>query len=610
VWRPLSVVLIAVLAGVGMQACLRSDPPSSSAIVTYNVPPGQARGTNFAVAVRTPNGSWRPLESYLAYVNYYNPTPASMVEFDARGPVQVAVTARSGTIRTADVRPAALNIEPTISPDGRTATFTLPHPMNVSFDANGDTTRNLQVFVNQLQVAPARSTTRHIISFGPGVHVIPGDHVLRVPGDTTVEIAGGSVVVGALSITGSHVTVEGHGVIDPAPAFSSGNSPPTVSVGGTSDVGIRDITILESAAEGFEIRDSSDVVISHVREINSVRYSDGIDVTASHNVLIEDSFLRTSDDSVAVYASTPWGAHGSTSDVTVRDCTLYPDVAHPVLIGTHGNPSGHDTIEHLLFNDLDTLDEDVSQPLYQGVLAINAGNHNTVSDVQFENVDVERILDGQMFNIRVFLNPSYNTQPGDSVSHVFFRDVTYPADRGSPSPVEGYSPTRTVSGVTFENVRRGGRLVLGPGEGNIHIGPYATAIGFRAAAPARSVDDRSWRYSGAWKVIRATDYFGGTAHVGSSAGSTASFTFQGTQARLFGTDSPLGGIATVQVDNGSPVTIDTYDADTANQQLWFDTGPLPAGRHTIRIRATGRHDHLSGAAVVTLDRLDVVSLGR
>src|SRR5262249_61124985 len=113
----------------------------------------------------------------------------------------------------------------------------------------------------------------------------------------------------------------------------------TIFIESSSNVGVRDVTIVRSAAAGVSITDSSSIVLANIREINTDRFSDGIDVNSSNDVLVDNAFLRTSDDSIAVYASTPWGAHGGTRNVTVRNSSLWPDVAHPILVGTFGNPA-------------------------------------------------------------------------------------------------------------------------------------------------------------------------------------------------------------------------------------------------------------------------------
>ena len=56
-------------------------------------------------------------------------------------------------------------------------------------------------------------------------------------------------------------------------------------------------------------------------------------------------YLLAKASSINVSASTPWGGHGSTRNVTVRNSSLWADVAHPVLVGVGGNPNGHEKVE-------------------------------------------------------------------------------------------------------------------------------------------------------------------------------------------------------------------------------------------------------------------------
>src|SRR5262249_3532399 len=168
-------------------------------VVTYPAPAGSAISRDFSVKVRPVGGAWRSIDAYWVTVDLDTHSDAAMVEFDSRGPVQVSITKLSGTMSWAEVRPLSSGIPPRISAGGRTAMFTLPHPENVSFEPEGDRLHNVQVFVNPLEQNIPRPGP-HVIYFGPGFHTIPGDHILRVPSDTTVYIAGGGIVNGALAI--------------------------------------------------------------------------------------------------------------------------------------------------------------------------------------------------------------------------------------------------------------------------------------------------------------------------------------------------------------------------------------------------------------------------
>jgi hypothetical protein len=46
-----------------------------------------------------------------------------------------------------------------------------------------------------------------------------------------------------------------------------------------------------------------------------------------------------------------------------------------------------------------------------------------------------------------------------------------------------------------------------------------------------------------------------------------------------------------------------------NGQLWFDTGVLAKGRHTVELRYLGTRNLLSVGRAIQLDKLERVSLG-
>ena len=378
-------------------------------VVAYPAPAGQPLNSSFSVKVRPAGGDWQQLDVYGATVDRDTRSLASMVLFDAEGPVEVEVTKTGGVMGSARIRPYSSGIAPTLSADGKTATFMLTAPLNVSFEADGDILRNLHVFASVLEQDVPQAGPG-VIVFGPGIHPIPGDHVLTVPSNTTLYIAGGAVVQGSIDIVGArNVVVRGRGIVDPSRFFGA-LSRPTIDVRSSADVGIRDITILRGQDGAIRIAAAARVVVSGIREINPDRSSDGIYVNSSQDVLVDGVFMRTSDDSFAVYASTE-PVHGDTRNITMRNSTLWADRAHGFLSGTHGDPETRDVVEHVELQNIDILEHD-SSGIYQGALAVNAGNRVTVRDVRFEDIRIDDFTSGQVVNLVVFRNYFYNTKAG------------------------------------------------------------------------------------------------------------------------------------------------------------------------------------------------------
>lgn len=141
---------------------------------------------------------------------------------------------------------------------------------------------------------------------------------------------------------------------------------------------------------------------------------------------------------------------------------MLPDIAHPVNIGTHGNPEDPETLGGIHISNIDVLDHNESQMWYQGCIAINAGDANHLRDVLVEDVRVERITKGQLVNLRVMQNGRWTTAPGSSIRDVTFRNLELDLENSkivNPSQVLGYNSTRNIQNVTFENLKVGGELV-------------------------------------------------------------------------------------------------------------------------------------------------------
>jgi hypothetical protein len=196
---------------------------------------------------------------------------------------------------------------------------------------------------------------------------------------------------------------------------------------------------------------SHHVRITNVKCMSYLGNGDGMNVIASSDVVIDGVFNRNSDDCVTVYG-TRGGFVGGASDVIVQNSTLWADVAHPILVGTHGNTPHPENLERLRFLNLDILDHMEPQLDYQGCLALNAGDSNLIRDVRFENIRIEDFRRGQLVNLRIFFNRKYCTSPGRGIEDVLFRNVSYTGSHAEASVISGYDETRQVRNVVFENL--------------------------------------------------------------------------------------------------------------------------------------------------------------
>ncbi len=426
-------------AGVGVQ----------NKLITYIAPKEALQNTDFSVKVRVPGGTWQDLAEHSIKVdevkdNGHNVQHASMSYFDFSGEVEVSVTYNRGTVNTSRIRPLSYGIQHDVN--GNTLTFKLNQPSNLSIEVNGDIMHNLHLFANPVSTYVPNKKDKKLIYFGPGIHTI-AEGKLLVPSGSTVFVDGGAIIMGQIKIENAqNVKVLGSGMVDQS--IKGG-----IQICNSKNVEIDGLFSSQCFTGG-----SDSVIIRNVKVISFFGWGDGMNVISSTNVLIDRSFNRNSDDCTTVYG-TRGGFNGGCKNITMQNSTLWADVGHPILVGTHGSTPKPEFLENLTYKNIDILDHKERQLDYQGCLSLNAGDSNLIRNVKFENIRIEDFRQGQLVNIRVFFNSKYCTSPGRGVENVLFKDITYNGMNAGTSIIVGYDNTRKVKNLTFENLTINGEII-------------------------------------------------------------------------------------------------------------------------------------------------------
>lgn len=436
---------------------MAQHPMAENRLETYNAPNGVEMKQDFEVKVRVPSGEWQPVATYAVKVDRvadacHNVEKASLAYFDFSGEVEVKVKSLAARIDKAQVRPLSYGIRP--QQTDSTLTFKLNRPCNISVEVNGDIFHNLHLFANPMETERPKLQKRasykagrpigQLLYFAPGLHQIEGDS-LEIPSGTTVYLAGGAVVRGRLLVkNATDVRIMGRGILHPEGRGEG------VYIMNSKRVLVEGITTTQCPTGG-----SDSIVIRNVKVISSYGWGDGLNVFASNNVLYEHVFCRNSDDCTTVYA-TRKGFNGGCRNITMRRAVLWADVAHPIMIGLHGNPEANEVIEDLTYQDIDILDHSEMQIDYQGCLAINVGDNNLVRHVRFEDIRIEDFRQGQLFNLRIFYNKKYCAAPGRGIEDVLFKNISYTGQGEELSMLIGYNEERKLKNIRFEGLRLNG----------------------------------------------------------------------------------------------------------------------------------------------------------
>lgn len=432
-------------------SCIVAIAMAENRLETYPAPSGASLNEDFEVSVRIPGGSWQKVDTYAfkvdEVVNYrHSERLTSVATFDFEGEVEVNVKSRKQTINSCRVRPLSYQIQATHSCTD--LTFTLNEPRNLSVEINGDIYHNLQLFACPMDPnKPKRKKAKDLIYFGPGIHQLPGDS-LHIPSGTTVYVAGGAVVKGFLSTYRNHdIRILGRGIVDPGRHQG-------VMVRYSKNVEVDGITTTQ-----MPVGESENVKITNCKVISWYGWGDGFNVFASHHVSYDRVFARTSDDCSTIYC-TRLGYRGGCSDIIVRNAVYWADVAHPIMIGLHGDINKNEVIENVVYDNIDILDEAEYQVDYQGCIGINNGDNILVRDITFQNIRIENMRQGMLFNFRVCFNKKYCKAPGRGIENITLRNISYQGEGDRLSLMVGYNEERTVKNVRFENLTINGKLIF------------------------------------------------------------------------------------------------------------------------------------------------------
>lgn len=418
-------------------------------LITYAAPKEALQNADFSVKVRVPGGVWQEIPEYTIKVDEvkdsgHNVQNASMGYFDFSGEVEVAVTYNRGAVNTSRIRPLSYGIKHEVN--GNTLTFKLNQASNLSIEVNGDIMHNLHLFANPISTFVPNKKDKKLIYFGPGIHNIP-DGKLLVPSGSTVYVDGGAIIMGKIRIENAqNVKVLGSGMVDQS--IKGG-----ISIANSKNVEVEGLFSTQCFTGG-----SDNVTIRNVKVISYFGWGDGMNVISSTNVLIDRSFNRNSDDCTTVYG-TRGGYKGGCANITMQNSTLWADVGHPILVGTHGSTPKPEFLENLSYKNIDILDHKERQIDYQGCLSLNAGDSNLIRNVKFENIRIEDFRQGQLVNIRVFFNSKYCTSPGRGIENVFFKDIIYNGVNAGTSIISGYDSNRKVKDIVFENLTINGVVI-------------------------------------------------------------------------------------------------------------------------------------------------------
>ena len=402
-------------------------------VVTYPAIPGMTTSTTYSLTVSN-------IPVWVEQVGPDGMEGLHVANFSCNGPQTI-------TIETPDkideytIQPVSAGIKAKARKNK--LTFKINGPRKLYIQINGNP--YLAVFANPLESEIPSSDSPGVRFFGPGVH---DAGQITLEDNMTIYIAGGALVNGQVRGSGKNVRILGRGSM-------GGN----LSVSNCENLTVDGIFMRSTRGWTNTVTNSRNTVYRNVKVFSHTGTwgLDGINPVSCKGFLIEDCFIRTRDDCIAVKANGhPDNFDLSCRDITVRGCQLVGwDHADGMTLGFELNGG---TVENIRMTDCDILRARGSgRTGGHAAFSIVCDGPSEVRNITFEDIRVESDIEYKNLEIILTEGERYGNGRMGSVKGIHLKNVHW-ANAGKPFTLVGH-PTRFVEDITFEDCYLGGKKI-------------------------------------------------------------------------------------------------------------------------------------------------------
>jgi polygalacturonase len=184
-----------------------------------------------------------------------------------------------------------------------------------------------------------------------------------------------------------------------------------IAVQDSQDVTLEGVILHDPSHWTVPINSSDRIHVDNIKIIGRRGNADGVDISNSRDVLVENCFMRTLDDLVVVKS---FEGRGEVRNVHVRKCVLWNELAHALSIGAELR----ENVTRVLFEDCDVI-HDVGR---ETALRIYHCDNAVVSDVTFQNIRVEEAR--RLISLWIGKTRWTRTEERGNIRNVIFRNIT------------------------------------------------------------------------------------------------------------------------------------------------------------------------------------------
>ncbi len=399
----------------------------------------------------------------------YNTRCAAFATFSFEGRIELKVTFAS-PIYNFDIRPKSRNIQG--MQYRNQIRFTLEKPENLSIEINQNLKRPLFIFANPIETEIPDRKDKHVIFFEKGKIHTPGE--VLVKSNQTVYIEGGALVHGNFKTNGGrNIRFMGRGIIDNR--LSAKGEVRPIEINQCENVLVEGLVLTENRSWSAPCFASKKVTYNNLKIVSSNDWDDGIDIVGSQQVLVNNCFIQSKDDCIAIKAGVDYFTNFS-SDIRVDSILVQNSVFWNGVWGNAleiGFETRTDTIQNVTFRNCDIIH--VEGP--EGTFTIHNGDRALIRNVLYEDIRVED-AQGWLIDFKILFSQYSKDKIRGKIENVSFRNISVEGDHRPSSQILGFSDDFGIKNVVLENFRLHGVKVTSTYNGHLTT-IHTTGLSFK-----------------------------------------------------------------------------------------------------------------------------------
>ncbi len=460
-----------VLLLLCMGVCFLFYCKNSNLVVTYPAVPTLATSDRYIVTVNGQNVWTEKFQTQMEIEklpSWFTGVPYTQVQqevhianFSGAGRLFVQIQMNK-KINHATIRPKSRGIQAEIHDN--ILKFSLPGPDKLYIEI--DDHPPLCFFANPLETEFPDQNDPHVKYFGPGVHE-PG--LITLKDNDVLYIAGGAIVYGGLRLeeNASNVRILGRGILDGGFKYSR-----MVRLVNGTQIEFNGIIIRNGVNWTNTLINCTDVRYQDVKVISFGPGGDGINPLGSKNVMIQNCFLRCTDDCIAIKA--PDSTHMVENVQVLNNTMIGYAFSDGVTIGFETNGPA---VRDVLVKNCDILQaRGGSRVDGHSAFSIICDGPATISNIHYEDIRVDADV-FKLFELHITDGTKYGANPPGHIQKVWFKNISWEPER--PIILKGFDAQHLVEDVTFEDCRVAGRRLDSLNKKIFEVNEFVKDVKFR-----------------------------------------------------------------------------------------------------------------------------------